>query len=106
VQKIFRENRLANGSFVALGRELQLAKLTAPVFLLAGGNDEIVPPAQAMATASLLGTPPALIASEVVPSTHLGLFVGAQTLSPTLPLIAKWRSSEGSAKITSRAASA
>jgi poly(3-hydroxyalkanoate) synthetase len=106
VEKIFKENQLAKGTFAALGRELQLAKLTAPVFLLAGSNDEIVPQAQALATASLLGTPPGLIASEVVPSTHLGLFIGAGTLSTAWPRIARWLSSEEPAKIAPRVASA
>ncbi len=106
VEKIFRENRLANGRFVALGRELRLARLTAPVFLLAGSSDEIVPQAQALATASLLGTPPALIAREIVESTHLGLFMGARTLSTAWPRIAKWLSSEELAKMAPRAASA
>ena len=106
VGKIFRENRLAKGTFVALGRELELAKLTAPVFLLAGSKDEIVPQAQAMATASLIGTPPALIASEVAPCTHLGLFIGATTLSVAWPRIAAWLLREEPAKISTRAASA
>ena len=105
VDKIFKENRLAKGSFVALGRELQLSKLTMPVFLLAGSNDEIVPQAQAMATASLLGTPPALIASDVAPCTHLGLFIGATTLAVSWSRIAKWLSREEPAQISSRAAS-
>jgi poly(3-hydroxyalkanoate) synthetase len=106
VEKIFRENRIAKGSFVALGRELRLAKLNVPIFLLAGSDDEIVPQAQALATASLLGTPPGLIAREVVASTHLGLFTGARTLSTAWPRIARWLSSEEPAKIASRAASA
>jgi len=105
VEKIFKENRLAKGTFVALGREVQLSRLTTPVFLLAGSNDEIVPQAQAMATASLLGTPPALIAREIASSTHLGLFIGATTLSVAWPRIAKWLSREEPARIATQAAS-
>ena len=101
VEKIFRENRLAKGTFVALGRELQLKKLTAPLFLLAGSDDEIVPQAQAMATASLLGTPPALVASEVVPCTHLGLFIGRTALADAWLRIARWLSSEEPARLSS-----
>jgi len=106
VEKIFRENRLAKGGFVALGREVQLEKLNIPVFLMAGSNDEVVPQAQAMATARLLGTPPAFIASEIAPCTHLGLFVGRTTLADAWPRIAAWLTSEGPAKISARAASA
>jgi poly(3-hydroxyalkanoate) synthetase len=105
VEKIFKQNRLAKGTFVALGREVQLSRLTTPVFLLAGSNDEIVPQAQAMATASLLGTPPALIVREIAPSTHLGLFIGATTLGVAWPRIAKWLSREEPARIATQAAS-
>ena len=106
VEKIFRENRLAKGTFVALGRELQLSKLTTPVFLLAGSDDEIVPQAQAMATASLLGTPSGLIASEVAPGGHLGLFIGRTTLGVAWRHVAEWLSREKPARRSTRAASA
>ena len=105
VERIFRENRLANGSFVALGREVDLKRLTGPVYLLAGSDDEIVPRAQALATAQLLGTPPALIASEVAPSTHLGLFIGRTTLAATWPRVAAWLSREESARISTQISS-
>lgn len=104
VEKIFRENRLAKGTFIALGRQVQLAELNIPVFLLAGSNDEIVPQAQALATARLLGTPPALIASDVAPSTHLGLFIGRTTLAVAWPHIARWLSPEEPARISTQAA--
>lgn len=106
VDKIFKENRLAHGTFAALGREPQLSKLNIPVFLLAGGNDEVVPEAQAMATTRLLGTPPASIASEVTPSTHLGLFIGRTTLAASWSRIARWLLREEPAKASPRAASA
>jgi poly(3-hydroxyalkanoate) synthetase len=90
VNWIFRENRLAKGAFVALGRKIHLKQLTIPVFLLAGANDETVPAEQAMATVSLLGTPAASIESSIVPSTHLGLFMGSRTLAASWPRIAGW----------------
>ncbi len=94
VNWIFRENRLAKGSFVALGREIRLAELKTPLFLLAGAYDEVVPAAQALATASLLGTPAALVESATVPSTHLGLFIGRRTLAVSWPRIACWLQSD------------
>ncbi|HZV04965.1 MAG TPA: alpha/beta fold hydrolase [Gemmataceae bacterium] len=106
VEKIFRENRLAKGTFVALGRELQLDKLTIPVFLLAGSDDEVVPQAQAMATASLLGTPPGSIATEIAPGGHLGLFIGATTLDVSWKRVSAWLSRKEPAKTSTRAASA
>lgn len=79
VHRIFRENQIAGSSFVALGRRVDPKDVKAPVFLLAGLDDEVVPAAQALATAALLGTPPAFIAAASEPSNHLGLFMGART---------------------------
>jgi poly(3-hydroxyalkanoate) synthetase len=90
VNWIFRENRLAKGRFVALGRDIRLEQLTVPVFLLAGANDEVVPADQAMATASLLGTSAASMESAIIPSTHLGLFIGGRTLTTSWLRIASW----------------
>lgn len=87
---IFRENRIANGTFVALGRAVCLGDVTMPVFLLAGSDDEIVPAEQAMATASRLGTPVSSIERAIVPSSHLGLFLGSETLAAAWPRIADW----------------
>ena len=44
VDKIFRENRLAKGTFVALGRELRLSKLTMPVAAIPPMVTSAVPP--------------------------------------------------------------
>jgi poly(3-hydroxyalkanoate) synthetase len=51
VNWIFRENRIATGHFTALGRRIDLKDVKAPVFLLAGLDDDVVPAAQALATA-------------------------------------------------------
>jgi poly(3-hydroxyalkanoate) synthetase len=90
VHWIYRENRIANGTFVALGRAVRPEDVTVPVFLLAGSDDEIVPAPQAMATASRLGTPASQIERAVVPSSHLGLYLGGQTLATAWPRIAGW----------------
>jgi poly(3-hydroxyalkanoate) synthetase len=90
VNWIFRENRIASGNFTALGREIDLKDVRAPVFLLAGLEDDVVPAAQALATAHLLGTPPAFVAAASEPSNHLGLFMGAQTHAHAWPRIAEW----------------
>ena len=90
VNWIFRENRIAGGNFTALGREIDLKDVRAPIFLLAGLDDDVVPAAQALATAGLLGTPPAFIAAATEPSNHLGLFMGARTHVHAWPQIAEW----------------
>lgn len=90
VNWIFRENRIATGSFVALGRQIDLQQVTVPVFLLAGAEDDVVPAEQALATTSLLGPTAASVETAIVPSTHLGLFIGARTIAGSWPRIAKW----------------
>jgi poly(3-hydroxyalkanoate) synthetase len=90
VNEIFRENRIAGGDFVALGRQVRLKDVKAPIFLLAGLDDEVVPATQALATAGLVGTPPAFIAAASEPSNHLGLFMGARTHAHAWPRIAEW----------------
>lgn len=90
VDWIFRENRLATGAFVALGRTVRLNEVTLPVFLLAGAEDDVVPSEQALATAALLGTPRGKIATEVAPSSHLGLFMGRETIGRYWPHVADW----------------
>jgi poly(3-hydroxyalkanoate) synthetase len=90
VHWIYRENRIANGTFIALGRPVRLEDVKVPIFLLAGSDDEIVPAAQAMATAARLGTPPAMVERAIVASSHLGLFLGGQTLATAWPRIAGW----------------
>ncbi len=69
---------------------VDLRDVKAPVFLLAGLDDDVVPAAQALATAGLLGTPPAFIAAASEPSNHLGLFMGARTHAHAWPRIAEW----------------
>jgi poly(3-hydroxyalkanoate) synthetase len=90
VNRIFRENRIAGGNFVALGRPVDLKDVKAPIFMLAGLDDEVVPATQALATAGLVGTPPAFIAAASEPSNHLGLFMGARTHAHAWPRIAEW----------------
>jgi poly(3-hydroxyalkanoate) synthetase len=94
VNWIFRENRIASGEFVALGRKVDLEDMRAPVFLLAGLDDEVVPATQALATAHLVGTPPVFIAAASEPCDHLGLFMGARTHTHAWIRIAEWLRSD------------
>lgn len=87
---IFRENRIAQGRFIALGRKIDLAEVRVPVFLLAGADDVVVPLDQAFATARLLGTPPACVERGIEPCGHLGLFMGCTALSNSWSRIARW----------------
>jgi poly(3-hydroxyalkanoate) synthetase len=90
MQQLFKDNRLAKGTFVGLGRTLRLGDIKCPAYLLAGAADDITTPEQVLDAAKYLGTPPSLITQETVPGGHIGLFMGAHTLKEHWPAIARW----------------
>lgn len=89
-ERVFRQNLIAKGQFVALGRRIDLAEVRLPVFLLAGEDDIVVPRDQAFATARLLGTPPAWLERACEPCGHLSLFMGRKVLRQSWWRIARW----------------
>jgi poly(3-hydroxyalkanoate) synthetase len=90
ITQLFRENRLAKGEFIGLGRPLNLKDITCPVYLLAGEADDITPKEQVFEAEHLLGTPKTDIAKTLAPGGHIGLFMGSRTLTETWPGIARW----------------
>jgi poly(3-hydroxyalkanoate) synthetase len=94
VSWLFKENRLATGNFVALGRKIDLSALTHPLFLLGARDDEIVAPGQLFATANRVGTPKECIETATEPCGHLALFIGAETMTQIWPRIARWLGEE------------
>ena len=90
IQQLFKENRLAKGQFVALGRTLNPRHITCPLYPLAGEGDDITTPEQVLNAARLVGTPPEQIQQATIPGGHIGLFMGARTLSEHWPPIARW----------------
>ena len=90
IQQLFKENRLAKGEFVALGRQISLHDITVPIYLLAGEEDDITTPEQVFAARALVGTPQQHIAQQLVPGGHIGLFMGRQTLQNVWPGITAW----------------
>ena len=90
IKQLFKENRLAKGEFVALGRKLNLRDITFPAYLLAGASDDITTPEQVLDAAKYLGTPRDRIVQKTVPGGHIGLFMGARTLKEHWPSIAQW----------------
>ena len=96
MSQLFKENRLAKGEFVGLGRKLDLDNITCPVYLLAGADDDITTPEQVLNAAKYLGTPKDRIVQKTVPGGHIGLFMGARTLKECWPAIAQWIVLDGS----------
>ena len=85
---IFRENRLARGSFPALGRRVALSSITAPIFVLAAADDEVVALPQAIAAKSLC--PGTRVEVRVEPGRHLSLFMGRKTVGGAWRDIGRW----------------
>ena len=90
VKWLFKENRISEGRFVALGQRVDLMSISAPIFLLAAGNDEIVPAGQLFATAQLVGTPARHLVKMTEPCGHLSLFLGTVVLEEAWRDIARW----------------
>lgn len=102
VSWLFKENRLAEGNFVALGRRIDLSSVHHPIFLLGARDDDLVAPGQLFATAKLVGTPQHHIEMVTEPCEHLSLFLGAETLKRSWTRIAHWLDGEMPSTGTSR----
>lgn len=87
---VFKRNRLAQGSFVALGKKISLKDITVPLFLLAGADDDITIKEQVFKAADLIGTPSQHIVCELAPGGHIGLFMGSKTLEVHWAKIGSW----------------
>jgi poly(3-hydroxyalkanoate) synthetase len=77
---LFKENRLAKGEFIGLGRRLNLKDIICPTYLLAGESDDITTREQVLDAGKYLGTPPGKIEKKLVPGGHIGLFMGSRNL--------------------------
>lgn len=90
VQWLYKENRLAQGTFFALGRRVDLAEVKLPILLLAGAEDKLIAPQQVLSTAKLVSTAPGDVKTIITPSSHLGLFMGRRCLGRVWPEIIAW----------------
>lgn len=84
---VFRENRLAAGSFPVLGRACGLSDIRAPAFLLCAAEDEIIPPPQTLALKTYSAGP---VDCCLVPGRHLALFLGQRSLATGWHQAAAW----------------
>ncbi len=90
IKQLFKENRLAKGTFIGLGRTLNLQNIRCPVYLLAGQSDDITTMEQVFNAEAYLGTSKDKIVKKLVPGGHIGLFMGARTLTEAWPTVAEW----------------
>lgn len=80
VEHLFVNNELVQGTLTVGGEVVDLGRITAPVYLLAGTEDHITPPDQVWALASHVGTPTEDVHSRFLEAGHLGLFMGRAAL--------------------------
>jgi poly(3-hydroxybutyrate) depolymerase len=90
VEKLYKRNEIAAGSFTALGQSIDLKKIKTPLFLLAARNDELVTPPQLFAVERLVGTASRDIRMITADCRHLGLFMGKRVLREAWPQIVDW----------------
>ncbi len=90
IRLLFKENRLAKGTFVGLGRRLALKDIKSPTYLLAGDSDDITTKEQVFNAETLIGTPSSAVVKKLAPGGHIGLFMGQRTLAEIWPGIAQW----------------
>jgi len=76
VERLYKRNELATGKFMALGRQVNLARMRSPVFMLAARDDELIAPPQLFAVEHLIGTPAHDVRKATAPCRHVGLFMG------------------------------
>jgi len=89
VDQLFQRNLLFKGRLIAHGRQVSLSDITCPVYLLAGGEDDITPPEQVLQAQKVLPRRKS-IPAFVAPAGHVGLFMGRNALNEFWPDIAEW----------------
>ncbi len=99
IGQLFKENRLAKGAFVGLGRRLNLKNIACPVYLLAGDSDDITTREQVFDAEKYLGTSKDKIEKKLVPGGHIGLFMGFRTLKEAWPAISVWISAQAESRV-------
>src|SRR6266576_2405444 len=67
VEWLYKQNRLAEGTLVALGHRIDLARVRVPLFLLAARDDDVVAPEQVFATEARVGTAASEIETAMAP---------------------------------------
>ena len=90
ITELFKQNRLAKGTFVALGQTVSLKDIKVPLYLLAGESDDITTKEQVFNAEELVGTPKDAIVKKLAPGGHIGLFMGSHTLQHVWPEIGAW----------------
>jgi poly(3-hydroxybutyrate) depolymerase len=88
VQELFRENRLVAGTFRVLGEDVDLARVTCPLALVAGSQDHITLPEQLWAAEAACR--PARTRRFVADAGHVGVVIRHDVERAVWPAICAW----------------
>ena len=99
-----RDNQLKRGRMRIGSRTIDVAALTAPTLVFAGGNDSIAPLRSVRHVTGLL-TGAEEVRFEVVPGGHLGMLTGRASRSTTWVILDEWLDAHQSVQRTAPATS-
>jgi polyhydroxyalkanoate synthase len=88
VRDYYQENRLVRGELSIGGEPVDLARITAPLLVIAGTNDHIVPPASARPLVDLVSSADREYLE--LPAGHVGLLAGSRARETLWPRVAGW----------------
>ncbi len=87
VEHLFRDNELITGNLVVQNQPVNLGRIDCPLFLIAGKEDHITPPAQVFALEEYVSTPASRISKQLIKAGHIGLFMSREALTNTWQII-------------------
>ena len=85
VKNLFKENRLVKGNITVLDQNVDLKKITQPLFLIAGDKDDITPQEQLFNIEQCVSSK--RVTKLTVPAGHIGLFMGKKIVQEYWPRI-------------------
>jgi len=88
IEELYQRNGLVEGTHVALGNRVDLARITAPVLTVVAERDTICPPAAATALNTRVSS--TVRETLVVPGGHVGAVVGGKAEKVLYPAICGW----------------
>jgi poly[(R)-3-hydroxyalkanoate] polymerase subunit PhaC len=88
IQQFYRENRLVNGTYVARGETVDLAKVRANLLSIIADRDHITPPGQSEGAFQRFSSQDKTI--HHIPGGHIGIMAGSGASKRVWPMIDEW----------------
>lgn len=85
VEDLFKKNKLIKGTFHLRGERVDLSRVTAPLYMIAGTRDHITPKGQLFAAEQHVSSPVAR--QYMADAGHIGVFMGSKSLRDVWPVL-------------------